>query len=143
MERRTDLPQKWRPKFVGPLRILEKIGPVAYRLELPPDMKKAHNVFNVDRIRRYTTDDTTAYVNVFVDAKGGIEQEVKAILRHRGPKTRRQFLVHFVEETPNAALWHTRTDLKHCQDLVYEYEKSLATSPRTSSRKRVSATTQH
>uniref|UniRef100_A0A5B7BI21 Putative DNA/RNA polymerases superfamily protein n=1 Tax=Davidia involucrata TaxID=16924 RepID=A0A5B7BI21_DAVIN len=35
------------PWFIGPSEILEKVGPVAYRLALPPDLANVHNVFHV------------------------------------------------------------------------------------------------
>jgi hypothetical protein len=43
---------KLSPRFIGPFRILERIGPVAYRLELPPSMSAIHNVFHVSMLRK-------------------------------------------------------------------------------------------
>jgi len=40
-------PRKLSPKFVGPYKILKKIGPVAYEIALPPQLAILHNVFNV------------------------------------------------------------------------------------------------
>ena len=36
---------KLNPKYIGPFRIVERIGPVAYRLELPSELSRIHNVF--------------------------------------------------------------------------------------------------
>lgn len=36
---------------MGPYVIIERIGEVAYRLELPPDMVDFHNVFHVSVLR--------------------------------------------------------------------------------------------
>ena len=41
------------PRFIGPYEVIEKVGPVAYRLALPPDLEKIHNVFHVSMLRRY------------------------------------------------------------------------------------------
>ena len=38
---------KLSPRFIGPYEILERIGPVAYRLALPPELAKLHDVFHV------------------------------------------------------------------------------------------------
>ena len=44
---------KLSPRFIGPYEILERVGPVAYRLALPPELAKLHNVFHVSIMRRY------------------------------------------------------------------------------------------
>ncbi|KAA0056807.1 pol protein [Cucumis melo var. makuwa] len=49
---------KLSPRFVGPFEILERIGPVAYRLALPPSFSAVHDVFHVSMLRRYVVDPT-------------------------------------------------------------------------------------
>ena len=40
-------------RFTGPYEILGRIGPVAYRLPLPPELSKLHDVFHVSMLRKY------------------------------------------------------------------------------------------
>ncbi|KAK8987271.1 hypothetical protein V6N11_027027 [Hibiscus sabdariffa] len=47
---------KLSPSFIGPYRILERVGTVAYRLELPPQLSRIHNVFHVSMLRQYRPD---------------------------------------------------------------------------------------
>ena len=47
---------KLSPRFIGPFEILERIGVVAYRLALPPNMSGVHEVFHVSMLREYTPD---------------------------------------------------------------------------------------
>ena len=47
---------KLNPRFIGPYEVIKKVGPVAYRLALPPDLEKIHNVFHVSMLRRYRSD---------------------------------------------------------------------------------------
>ena len=47
---------KLSPRFIGPYEILERIGPVAYFLALPPELAKLHDVFHVSMLRRYRYD---------------------------------------------------------------------------------------
>ena len=35
------------PRFIGPYEVLERIGPVVYRLALPPELAKSYDVFYV------------------------------------------------------------------------------------------------
>ena len=44
---------KLSPKFIRTFEVIEKVGPVAYRLDLPPELEKIHNVFHVSMLRRY------------------------------------------------------------------------------------------
>ena len=46
---------KLNPRFVGPFEILEKVGPVAYRLALSSELAYVHNVFHVSMLRRCMT----------------------------------------------------------------------------------------
>ncbi|TYK14955.1 pol protein [Cucumis melo var. makuwa] len=47
---------KLSPRFVGPFEILERIGPVAYHLALPPSFSAVHDVFHVSMLRKYVAD---------------------------------------------------------------------------------------
>ena len=47
---------KLSPRFFGPFEILERVGIVAYRLALPPNMSCVHKVFHVSMLQRYTPD---------------------------------------------------------------------------------------
>jgi len=45
--KRFILETKLSPKYMGPFRIVERVGPVAYRLELRDVMRAFHKVFHV------------------------------------------------------------------------------------------------
>ncbi|XP_058784339.1 uncharacterized protein LOC131659121 [Vicia villosa] len=44
------------PKFMGPYQITSKIGPVAYRIALPPFLSSIHDVFHVSQLQKYIPD---------------------------------------------------------------------------------------
>jgi len=43
-------------KFVGPYQISERVGTVAYRVGLPPNLSNLHDVFHVSQLRKYVPD---------------------------------------------------------------------------------------
>ena len=47
---------KLSSRFIWPFEILERVGTVAYRLALPPNMLGVHEVFHVSMLRKYTLD---------------------------------------------------------------------------------------
>ena len=51
--RRFGLKGKLSPRYIGPFEILERVGEVAYRLALPPQLAHMHNVFHVSVLRSY------------------------------------------------------------------------------------------
>jgi hypothetical protein len=50
--RRFQVKGKLAPWFVGPYPIIGRVGPAAYRLELPESMSDIHNVFHVSQLRK-------------------------------------------------------------------------------------------
>ena len=50
------MPRLLLPRFVWPFEIHERVGTVAYRLALPPNMSGVHEVFHVSMLRKYTPD---------------------------------------------------------------------------------------
>lgn len=53
---RTAKMGKLQPRYMGPFRIVERIGPVAYRLELSDELHPFHDVFHVSQLRKVVRD---------------------------------------------------------------------------------------
>ncbi|GFZ15639.1 hypothetical protein Acr_25g0000480 [Actinidia rufa] len=47
---------KLKPRYIGPFEILQRIGTVAYRIALPPELSHVHDVFHVSMLRKYAHD---------------------------------------------------------------------------------------
>ncbi|GKD10074.1 putative reverse transcriptase domain-containing protein [Tanacetum coccineum] len=51
---------KLNPRYVGPFKVLEKIGTIAYKLELPQELSKVHNTFHVSNLKKCYSDEPLA-----------------------------------------------------------------------------------
>ncbi|KAI3814072.1 hypothetical protein L1987_18817 [Smallanthus sonchifolius] len=51
---------KLNPRYVGPFKILKRIGPVAYQLDLPERFSGVHNVFHVSNLKKCLADESLA-----------------------------------------------------------------------------------
>ncbi|GJT20341.1 hypothetical protein Tco_0890278 [Tanacetum coccineum] len=48
---------KLNPRYVGPFKVLKKVGTVAYKLELPQELSRVHNTFHVSNLKKCYSDD--------------------------------------------------------------------------------------
>ncbi|KAD7116958.1 hypothetical protein E3N88_04226 [Mikania micrantha] len=86
---------KLAPRYVGPFKILERIGKVAYKLELPPEFSNVHPTFHVSNLRKcladqdlqvplddIRVDDTMHFIEKPIEI---MDREVKKLKRSRMP----------------------------------------------------------
>ena len=48
--------RKLSPRYIGPFEIVDRIGPVAYRLDFPEELARVHNVFHIFMLYKYISD---------------------------------------------------------------------------------------
>ena len=73
---------KLSPRFISPYEVLERIGPMAYRLALPLELAKLHDVFHVSMLRRYHSNEShiLPVQEIQVQEDLSYDEEPKAIL---------------------------------------------------------------
>ncbi|GKD37305.1 hypothetical protein Tco_1257512 [Tanacetum coccineum] len=47
-------------RYVGPFKALEKVGSIAYKLELPQELSRVHNTFHVSNLKKCYSDEPLA-----------------------------------------------------------------------------------
>jgi hypothetical protein len=50
--RRFNVKGKLSPRFIGPFKILKRVGEMAYQLELPDKLSDVHDVFHVSQLKK-------------------------------------------------------------------------------------------
>lgn len=79
--RRSGQAENWRARYLGPLMVKELMGPVTYRVEIPPSVKRAHNVFHASKLKRFhRRENGSGPLNVIIDVDGREEQDVAEVL---------------------------------------------------------------
>ncbi|TYK14895.1 pol protein [Cucumis melo var. makuwa] len=109
---------KLSPRFVGPFEILERVGPMPYRLALSLSLSVVHDVFHVSMLRKYVTypphvvdykpleiDEKLSYAKQLVEI---LTREVKMLHNRRIALVKVLWRNHKVEE----ATWEREDDMR-------------------------------
>jgi transposase InsO family protein len=118
--------KKLQHRFIGPYQVITKVSPVAYKLELPPDLR-IHPVFHVSLLRPYQAPTKIEHRTLNTPPPPAItiedhqEYEVEQILDQRTRFRRKEFLVKWVGYPDYDATWEPEANLKNATDAVKEF----------------------
>ena len=70
---------KLSPRFIGSYEVIKKVGPMAYRLALPPELEKIDNVFHVSMLRRNRSDLSHTVFSKTIELRPDLMYEEKPI----------------------------------------------------------------
>ena len=119
--------QKLAQRFIGPFRVLERIGAVAYRLELPATMR-IHSTFHVSRLKAYVDPVSFSparphdYRPPPIQVDGADEYEIECLVDKRIRRGRTQYLAHWLGYPSSDDTWMDIRDLQHARDLITDYD---------------------
>ncbi|XP_062085298.1 uncharacterized protein LOC133791384 [Humulus lupulus] len=96
---------KLNPRFIGPFEILDRIGKVAYKLVLPPELSDVHDVFHVSMLKKYIPNSSHVLQHEVIQVDKDLTYEEKPIqILDRNNKVLR------IKEIPLVkVLWRSQT----------------------------------
>ena len=112
---------KLAPRFVGPYKILQHMGEVAYKLELPKGLSGVHDVFHVSQLKKSHAEmadiplrDTVPPEAIQLDSDLTYEEKPVKILEYANRVTRNKVIkfckVQWSHHTEDEATWEREED---------------------------------
>nr|XP_025661246.1 uncharacterized protein LOC112756849 [Arachis hypogaea] len=119
---------KLSPRYIGPFEILDRIGTVAYRLALLPELSMIHPVFHESMLHKYLPDPSHVLAPQAIELKEDLsfEEEPVAIVDRQVKKLRSKEIAsakvvwknHSVEE----ATWEVEDAMRNKYPYLFESE---------------------
>jgi hypothetical protein len=115
---------KLAPRYCGPFEVLDRVGPVAYRLALPPTVK-AHNVFHVSLLKKYVHDANHIidWSVIQVEPEGEFLPEPQCILDRKETSLRNrtiaQVKVQWKHFGPDEATWEMEDAMRQAYPILF------------------------
>ncbi|XP_019234466.1 PREDICTED: uncharacterized protein LOC109214942 [Nicotiana attenuata] len=108
---------KLSPRYIGPYRIIRKVGQVAYELELPSKLESVHPVFHISMLRKYIGDPTRVVPTDDVQITEDLSyKEIPVAILDRQTRKLRNKEVAFVK-----VLWRN----KNVEEITWEVEENM------------------
>ncbi|GKE54553.1 hypothetical protein Tco_1489709 [Tanacetum coccineum] len=100
---------KLNPRYIGPFKILVKVGTVAYQLELPEQLSHVHSTFHISNLKKCLSDERLAIPldEIHVDDKLNFIEELVEII-DREVKHLKQSRILIVK-----VCWNSRRGLEY------------------------------
>ncbi|XP_075103258.1 uncharacterized protein LOC142177970 [Nicotiana tabacum] len=120
---------KLSPQYIGPYRILRRVGQVAYELELPQELAVVHLVFHVSMLKKLMGDPSFAVPTEVIGVKDGLSYEEipVAILDRQIRKLRTKEIasvkVLWRNQKVEEATWEAEEDMKSRYPHLFEEQK--------------------
>ncbi|GKA25743.1 putative reverse transcriptase domain-containing protein [Tanacetum coccineum] len=86
---------KLNPRYAGPFNVLEKVGSVTYKLELPQELSRVHNTFHVSNLKKCHADEPLAVLldGLYFDDKLHFVEEPVEIMDREVKRLKQSYIL--------------------------------------------------
>jgi len=130
--RRFNVRGKLSPRYIGPYDIIERINLVAYRLNLPTELKQVHYVFHVFQLRKYVPDPNHIIDPEPIEIAENLAYEERPIqildrrIKQLGNKSIPLVKVLWANQDSSEATWETEEDMKNKYPHLFKVSSSVS-----------------
>ncbi|XP_038885918.1 uncharacterized protein LOC120076226 [Benincasa hispida] len=103
---------KLSPRYIEPYEIVERVDPIAYKLQLPMKLTRIHDVFHVSMLRKYVLDPMHILAAQSIQLKEDLSYEEEAI--------------EILDKKDQVAVWKIKQATHHCERERVKEEVDLA-----------------
>ena len=117
---------KLSPRYIGPYEIIERVGEVAYKLELPEELSRIHNVFHVSMLRKYIADPSHVIVEQPIELQRNLSyEEVPVQILDRREQVLRKKVIPLVKvlwrnQVIEEATWEPEDQMRNQYPQLFE-----------------------
>jgi Integrase zinc binding domain/Chromo (CHRromatin Organisation MOdifier) domain/Integrase core domain len=115
---------KLLPRWIGPFTIVEQVGPIAFKLDLPDTLQRLHPVFHASLLTKYNDKGGYKPLPSILMEDGSLEYEVERILDSRiikrGKKRVTEYYIKWLGYDHSYDSWEPEANL-HCPDLLRQF----------------------
>ena len=114
--------------------MVEQVGPLDYRLELPLSLNRIHNVFHIDKLYPWRGNPINGAIPappgpIYLEDEEEPEYEVEEILDSRIRWKRLEYLVKWVGYDSGHNSWEPVENLEHAPKIVGRFHKKHLQAP--------------
>ena len=115
---------KLLPRWIGPFTILEQVGAISFKLDLPDTLQRLHPVFHASLLTKYNDKGGYRPLPPILLEDGSLEYEVERILDSRvikrGKKSATEYYIKWLGYDHSYDSWEPEANL-HCPDLLRQF----------------------
>jgi hypothetical protein len=116
--------KKLTPRFIGPFRVLQRVGQQAYRLALPEQYSRIHNVFHVSLLEPWNRRKDDADIMPMPELEEEDEWEIEEVKEEKSIRKTTYFLIKWKDWPSEYNQWVPEEDMENARDAIAKFRKT-------------------